>query len=68
MDSWSDQHETGESVIHTTPHKEEGTHRIQLDATYQAKIVNELSKHVLHLETPDTPLCNFIKAELHQLK
>ena len=40
MDSWSEQHETGESVIHTDPHKEEGTHRRQLDATDQAKIAN----------------------------
>ena len=33
LDSWSEQHEAGESVIHTAPHKEEGTHRRQLDAT-----------------------------------
>ena len=39
---WSEQHEAGESVIHTAPHKEDGTHRRQLDATYQAKIANEL--------------------------
>ena len=68
MDSWSEQHEAGESVIHTAPHKEEGTHRRQLDATGQAKIANELSKHVLPLATQDTPLCNIIKAVLHQLK
>ena len=68
MDSWSEKHETGESVIHTAPHKEEGTHRRQLDATDQAKIANELSTHVIPLTTHGTPLCNFIKAELHQLK
>ena len=33
MDSWSEQHETGESMIYTAPYKEEGTHRRQLDAT-----------------------------------
>ena len=33
MDSWSEQHEAGESVIHTAPHKEEGTHHRQLGAT-----------------------------------
>ena len=51
MDSWSDQHETGESVIHTVPHKETGTHRGQIDATDQAKIANELSEHVIPLAT-----------------
>ena len=68
MDSWSEPHETGKSVIHTAPHKKEGTHRRQLDATDQDKIANELSKHLIPLVTYDTPLCNFIKAELHQLK
>ena len=38
MDSWGEQHEAGESVIHTAPHKEEGGHRRLLDATDQAKI------------------------------
>ena len=33
MDSWSEQHEAAESVIHTDPHKEEGTYRRQLGAT-----------------------------------
>ena len=61
MDSWSEQHEAGESVIHTAQHKEEGTYRRHLDATYQAKIVNEPSKHVIHLATHYTPLCNIIK-------
>ena len=28
-----EQHEAGESVIHTAPHKEEGTHRRQVGAT-----------------------------------
>ena len=68
MDNWSEQYETGESVIHTSPHNEEGTHSRQLDATDQAKIANELSKHLIPLATYDTPLCNFIKAELHQSK
>ena len=67
MDSWSEQHETGESVIHTDPHKEDGTQRRQLDPTDQGNIANELSKHLIPLATHDTPLCNFIKAELHQL-
>ena len=67
MDSWNEQYETGESVIHTAPQKEEVTHRRQLDATDQAKIANELSKHVIPLATHDPPLCNFINAELHQL-
>ena len=31
MDSWSEHHEAGESVIHTAPHREESTHRRQLD-------------------------------------
>ena len=63
MDSWSEQHEAGESVIHIAQHNEEGTHRGQLDATDQAK--NELSKHVIPLSIHDTPVCNIIKAELH---
>ena len=67
MDCWSEQHETGESVIYTATHKEDGTHRRQLDATDQAKIANELCKHLIPLATHDTPLCNFIKVELHQL-
>ena len=67
MDSWSEHHEAGGSMIHTAPHKEEGTNRRQLDATYQAKIVNELSKHVIPLATHDTPFCNIIRSELHQL-
>ena len=68
MDSWSEQHEACESVIHTAPQKEEDTHCRHLDATAQAKIANELSKYVIHLVTHDTPLCNIIKAKLHQLK
>ena len=44
MDSWSEQHEAGESVIHTAQHKEEGTHRRQLDATDRATISNERQK------------------------
>ena len=68
LDSWSEQHEAGKSVPHTATHKEEGTHRRQLEATDQAKITNELSKHVIHLATHDTSLCKIIKAELHQLK
>ena len=63
MDSWTEQHEANESVIHTSPHNEEGTHRRQLDATDQAKIANELIKHVIPLATHDTSLCNIIKAE-----
>ena len=43
MDSWGKQHEAGESVIHTAPHKEEVRHRRQLNATDQAKIPDELS-------------------------
>ena len=31
MDSWSEQHEAGESVSQTAPHKEDVTHRRQLD-------------------------------------
>ena len=68
MDSWNKQHEAGESVIHTAPHKEEGTYCRQLDATEQAKIANELSKHVIPLATHDTSLYNISMAELHQLK
>ena len=61
MVSWSEQHGTSESVIHTAPHKEEGTHRRQLDATDQAKIANELSKHVIPLATHDTSFATLIR-------
>ena len=61
MFSWSEQHGTGESVIHTAPHKEEGTHRRQLDTTDQAKIANELSKHVIPLATHDTPNATLLR-------
>ena len=68
MDSWSEQHETGESVNHTVLHKK----RVHTVDSYtpqtKAKIANELSKHVIPLATHDTTLGNFIKAELHQLK
>ena len=33
--------------MHNATHKEEGTHRRQLDTTDQAIIANELSKHLI---------------------
>ena len=56
------------SVIHTVPHKEEGTHRRQLYATDQAKIPDELSKHVNPLVTYDTPLCNIINGTSYDIE
>ena len=64
MDTWSHLYEAGESVIHTAPHKAEGAHRRQLNATNQSKIADELSKHVIPLVTLDTPLCNIINGRI----
>ena len=64
MDSWGEKHEAGESVIHTAPHKEEGGHRRLLYATDQAKISDELSKHVNALVTHHIPLCNIINGRI----
>ena len=54
----------GESVIHIAPHKEESGHHRLLDATDQAKISDELSKHVNSLVTHDIPLCNIINGRI----